>query len=152
MTDPTNPEGTQPPAYTPPPATEAPVYAQPPADQPQAYAAAPPPAPAYAQPAPSAPGKTLGIVGLILAIIAPLIGLILSIVAFVQSRKAGLKNGPALAGIIVGAILTVVGIIVTIAIIAGLGVAAAQLVEWCAQYGSGVHEINGVPVTLDCGN
>jgi hypothetical protein len=60
------------------------------------------------------PGKTLGIVGLIVAIFANLIGLIISIIAFNQSKKAGFKNTPALAGIIVGAVLTALGIIIAI--------------------------------------
>ncbi len=57
------------------------------------------------------PGKTLGIVGLVLAIVAPLVGLIISIVARKQSREAGFDNGLAKAGVIVGAILTVLGLI-----------------------------------------
>jgi Ca2+/H+ antiporter len=60
------------------------------------------------------PGKTLGIVGLIVAIFANLIGLIISAIALNQSKKAGYKNTPALAGVIVGAILLVLGIIITI--------------------------------------
>ena len=67
------------------------------------------------------PGKTLGIVGLILAIFFNLIGLIVSAIALSQSKKAGFKNTPALAGVIVGAVLLVIGIIVSIII----GVAAA---------------------------
>jgi Ca2+/H+ antiporter len=69
------------------------------------------------------PGKTLGIVGLILAIFFNLIGLIISAVALSQSRKAGYKNTPALAGVIVGAVLLVIGIIVSIVV----GVAAASM-------------------------
>ena len=65
------------------------------------------------------PGKTLGIVGLILAIFFNLIGLIVSIIAFNQSKKAGYKNTPAKWGIIVGAVLLVVGIIVAAIAIAG---------------------------------
>lgn len=60
------------------------------------------------------PGKTLGIVGLIVAIFFNLIGLIISVIALNQSKTAGYTNGPAKAGIIVGAILLVVGIIVGI--------------------------------------
>ena len=58
-----------------------------------------------ATPQPAAdPGNTLGIVGLILAIIpcTSTIGLVLSIVAFVISRRAGFQNSKALAGIIIG--------------------------------------------------
>jgi hypothetical protein len=60
------------------------------------------------------PGKTLGIVGVILAILVPLVGLILSIVARNQSNKAGFKNTPATAGIIIGAIFVVLGVIFSI--------------------------------------
>ena len=72
----------------------------------------PTPAPAP-QPAPAGdfPGKTLGIVGLVLAIVAPLIGLIISVVANNQSKAAGFPNQLAKIGIIVGAILTVLGLI-----------------------------------------
>lgn len=56
-------------------------------------------------------GKTLGIVGLVLAILAPLIGLIVSIIARNQSKAAGVENGPAKAGIIVSIILLVLGVI-----------------------------------------
>ena len=66
------------------------------------------------------PGRTLGIVGLVLAIVAPLIGVIVSAVAFSQSKKAGYSNTLARVGIIVGAALTALGLIVTIiSIIAG---------------------------------
>ena len=57
------------------------------------------------------PGRTLGIVGLILAIIGSFVGLILSIIAFNQSKKAGFNNGLAKAGIIVGIITTVLSIV-----------------------------------------
>jgi len=60
------------------------------------------------------PGKTLGIVGLILAIFFNLIGLIISAVALSQSKAAGYKNTPAKAGVIVGAVLLGIGIIVGI--------------------------------------
>ncbi len=63
------------------------------------------------------PGKTLGLVGLILAIIpcTSTIGLILSIVGFVMSRKVGIQNQKAFAGIIIGAVWIVIGIIAQIA-------------------------------------
>jgi predicted cation transporter len=60
------------------------------------------------------PGKTLGIVGLVLAIVFNLVGLIISIIANQQSKAAGYKNTPAKIGIIVGAILLVLGIIISI--------------------------------------
>ena len=69
------------------------------------YQAVPPP------PAAQDPGRTLGIVGLILAFFCSLIGMIISIVAYRQSAQAGYKNNIALAGIIVGAALLVISLI-----------------------------------------
>jgi hypothetical protein len=68
------------------------------------------------QPAPGQdyPGKTLGVVGLVLAIFFNLIGLIISAVAYNQSKKAGYKNTPALVGLIIGAVLLALGIIFAI--------------------------------------
>ena len=69
------------------------------------------------------PGKTLGIVGFVLAFVAPLVGLILSIVARRQSTSAGFDNGLAKAGVIIGAVLTalsIIGIIIYIVAIAAV--------------------------------
>ncbi|WP_049829901.1 DUF4190 domain-containing protein [Arthrobacter sp. RIT-PI-e] len=90
------------------------------------------------------PGKSLGVAGLVLSILGPLslIGLILSIIAFVQSRKAGMKNNLALAGIIIGAILT-------IGLIALFVVGITTVVQTCAELGNGVHERNGITYTCD---
>lgn len=112
-------------------------------DSPMTDPAAPAPVPA---PAPAAaPGKTLGIVGLILAFLGPvsLVGLILSIVARSQSKKAGVTNTPATVGIIIGIIVLVVTIIFWV--VAGIG--AAALLSQCADLGPGVHDVNGVTVT-----
>lgn len=102
----------------------------------------------YGQPAEN-PGKTLGIVGLICSIIMPisLIGLILSIVAMVKSKKAGMSNGFALAGIIIGALFTVIGIILIIVIIAGV-VFTGQAFEFCQNTGPGIQEFQGQEI--DC--
>jgi preprotein translocase subunit SecG len=73
-------------------------------------------------PAPAAPtdypGKTLGIVALVLAFVFTLLGLILGIVANNQSKAAGVKNTPAKVAIILSVIFIVGGIL--IAIIAGV--------------------------------
>ena len=64
-------------------------------------------------PAPEArdPGRTLGIVGLILAFFCSLVGLIISIIAYRQSQQAGYKNNIAMAGIIVGSVSLVLALI-----------------------------------------
>ena len=115
--------------------------------------AAPPPMPAPAPGTPQAappgtdyPGKTLGIVGLILVFFTSVIGLIISAVALSQSKKAGYKNTPALVGVILGIISAVIGIIVAIVLIVG----AVGLANQCAELGDGVHEVNGVTIT--CGS
>lgn len=114
----------------------------------------PPAAPAYnAAPAPAAPGasfpgKTLGIVSIPVAIFFNLIGLILGIVALVQSRKAGYKNGPAVAGIIIGAVLIVVGIIVVIVVGATVASVASQAIEACRAVDfQGTVVVNGAEIT-----
>lgn len=108
-----------------------------------------PPPPAYQPAAPSDtfPGKGLGIAGLILAIFVPLIGLILSAVARSQSKKAGFKNGPATAGIIIGIILLVIGVIVTIVLIVSGVALFGGLTQVCAENGPGVWEVGGVTYT-----
>jgi hypothetical protein len=69
------------------------------------------------------PGNTLGIVGLILAIIpcTSTIGLVLSIVAYIISRRAGFTNSKALAGTIIGAAWLVIGLVLqlTMGLISG---------------------------------
>ncbi len=62
-------------------------------------------------PAGEDPGKTMGIVGLVLAIFCSLIGLIVSIIAYNKSKKAGFKNNIALAGIIVGIVSIVLAFV-----------------------------------------
>ncbi|WP_415854729.1 hypothetical protein [Sinomonas sp. G460-2] len=103
------------------------------------------PAAAYA-PQPI-PGKTLGIISIILPFVGlGLIGLILGIVGKVQAKKAEYKNTPAVVGIVLGAISVVVGLIVTITIIAGITAVAQQ----CQQLGPGIHKQGGVTIT--CGS
>lgn len=124
----TDPSGTP---YTPPPA----------------YPSAPSAGPGAPVPGAPVPGKTLGIVALIVAFFFNLIGLILGIIALVQSRKAGVKNLPAVWAIIVGAVLLVVGIIVAIVVFVGLFSVGADLYERCLELGAGTHTIDGVTVT-----
>ena len=102
----------------------------------------PPAAPAYSAPA-AVPGKTLGIVALILSFFFQLIALILGIVALSQSRKVGEKNTPALVAII----LSIVFGIVWLAIVGGLIAGGFALFGQCAELGPGVHEVGSVTYT-----
>lgn len=137
----------QPPAYTP-PAQSAPPAAAPSAPgyaTPAAPGYAAPAAPGYAAPAAPVPGKGLAIAGLILAIVFPLIGMIISLVARSKLKKAGAPTTLATAGFWIGLALTVIGIIVSIII----GVTFANLFSICEQLGSGVWNVDGV--TYTCG-
>src|SRR5688572_12916182 len=57
------------------------------------------------------PGKTLGIVGLVLVFFTVVIGLILSHIALAQSKKAGYSNTPAKVGVILGWIFVGIGLL-----------------------------------------
>ena len=63
------------------------------------------------------PGRALGIVGLVLAFFLNVVGLIVSIVAYSQSRKAGRSNGFAVAGIVVAVLEILIGAVIGIALI-----------------------------------
>jgi succinate dehydrogenase/fumarate reductase cytochrome b subunit len=95
------------------------------------------------------PGKTLGIVGLILAIFFSLIGLIVSIVARSQSKKAGFKNTPATIGIIIGIVLFVIQVFIVVGlIVAGISVFNSE----CRSLGSGTHTYSsgGTTSSISC--
>ena len=62
----------------------------------------------YGEPAPKTPA--IAIVGLILAFILPPVGLILSLVAISRARRAGSGRGLAIGGIVVGTLLTILGL------------------------------------------
>lgn len=106
-------------------------------------APAPTPAPV---PAPTSDGKTLGIVGLVLAFVFALAGLIVSIIARSQSKKAGVPNTPATVGLVLS-IIFLIGQIVTIIL---LTTVFASLLNACADLPPGVYTLeNGG--TLTCG-
>lgn len=148
-----------------PPVPETPQPIQPPAGypgaapagypaQPAGYpGAAPVPAAAYGQ-APASTGTPgLAIAGLILAFVAPLIGLILSLVARSKVKKTGSSGkGLTLAGIIVGALGTLAGVIWIVAII--FLVAKTPTVDTGALERDIVSQYSdaGYTVTADCPN
>jgi len=128
--------------------TDATPTPDPVAPQPVTPQAATPPQYA-AQPAPGAviPGKTLGIVALVLSFLGGLsvVGIILGFVARSQSKAAGYPNGPAKAAIIVGFIVLALFVIAMII----LAVVTTALVGACAELGTGVWEVDGT--TYTCG-
>lgn len=86
-------------------------------------------------------GKTLGIVGLILAFFIAPVGLILSIVGVVKSKNSGHTNVPAILGIIFSVIIGIIG---TVVILGAIG-----LYQICEQYGPGTHYIDGAAYTCE---
>lgn len=109
------------------------------------YPQTPYPQTPYAQAPAVDPGRTLGVVGLVLAFLANVVGLVVSVVAFRRSKRAGFRNGLALAGIVVGGLSTAAMII---AIAVG-GVALGGVAKKCQELGPGTHVVNGV--TYTCG-
>ena len=80
----------------------------------------PPPPPGYpGQPAGQDPGRTLGIVGLVLSILglgcglSAVAGVIVSAIGLNKSKAAGYKNTLALVGLILGVVFIVLGFIIT---------------------------------------
>jgi hypothetical protein len=92
------------------------------------------------------PGRGLGIAGLVLAFLIPPLGLILSIVAKVQSSKAGVRNGVATAGIIVSIVVMILWIV---GIVLGSTLLFGGIIQACAELGPGVWNVGGV--TYTCG-
>ncbi|MBP7807056.1 hypothetical protein KA047_01025 [Candidatus Saccharibacteria bacterium] len=128
VTSPTQPE-------TPPAEPTAPEAPSPPPTQ------SPSPAPATD----TDPGKTLAIIGLVLVLVFPLVGLILSIIAKVKSSKAGFKNGIAVAGIVLNGLSIIVGILAVILII----LASSKGIQTLAADTEAVADINNQYAALE---
>ena len=139
-----SPSDGQPPVPPAPDAVRVPPVAPP---APDANAASAPayaqPTPAYAQPVAVNPGRTLGIVGFILAFFVSPAGIIVSAIGLSKSRKSGNKNGLALAGLILSIVFFIVAIVVSVLLVG----AAVALLNQCTELGGGVQQINGVTVT-----
>jgi hypothetical protein len=83
------------------------------------------------------PGVGLGIIGLVVDFLLAPLGLILSIVAKVQSNRAGVKNGIATAGIVLGIVFTIGQAILAIVIIA----VTIRGFSACDRLGNGSHVV-----------
>jgi hypothetical protein len=62
------------------------------------------------------PGKALGIWALVMSFLIPVVGLVLGIVALQQSRRAGVPNPLAIAGIVISTVYIVAAVVTTVAI------------------------------------
>lgn len=95
---------------------------------------------------PPAPGAGLAIAGIIIDFFISPLGLILSIIAKVQAKKAGVRSPAATVGIVLGIVFLVIGVVVTISLVAVFSGIASE----CAQLGPGVHHIGAT--TYTCGS
>ena len=91
------------------------------------------------------PGKALGIVGFVLSLVGglSLVGLILSWIALVQSRRAGSRNRLAVAGVVIGA----AGVLLTLVVLAVSIPTLVGVVETCRELGLGVHQVGNATYT-----
>jgi hypothetical protein len=101
--------------------------------------------PSSVAPDASPPGRTLGIVGFALSfiVLTNLVGLVLSILALVMGRRAGYRNGFAIAGIVIASVSLLLCVLALATVVPAL-VDAAQT---CERLGDGVHEIGNATYT-----
>ncbi|MBL7500475.1 hypothetical protein I6A84_31685 [Frankia sp. CNm7] len=67
------------------------------------------------------PGRAFGIWSFVLSFFVPVLALIFGIIALLQSRRAGMANRLAIAGIVISVVLIVTGMIIWISIAAAGG-------------------------------
>lgn len=155
MSTPVPPPYSTPDQPVPPPGRPGPTpgaaYPAPGAAYPTPGAAYPAPGGAYpapGAPSPAQPSATLAIAGLVTSVLGctALVGLVLSIVALVRVRRGTASGrGLAIAGIVVGALWLVVGLVAAFGF-TGLFVGIFQT---CAELGDGVHQVDGVTYTCN---
>ena len=95
--------------------------------------------------APHNPGRVLGIVGFVLSFFffLNIAGLVLSIVGLVKSKRARLRNGFAIAGIVIAS----VGIMISIVVAAFTVPLLVDAGQTCARLGNGVHQVGNATYT-----
>lgn len=124
-----------------PPPTSPPQQPVPPPQYPAQGYQQPQPMPGYPNYPPQTqnPGQGMAIAGLIVGFFAPIVGVVLCIIAMNKSKNSGQSNGLAIAGLILSIIFFVVQAIVgTIFLLGIIGLAQA-----CSELGPGVHYIDG---------
>lgn len=92
------------------------------------------------------PGRTMGVVGIVLAFLLPLIGLVVSIKANLKSKKAGHKNSLARAGIVIATIMTILSLVFA----AYFVLTVNKTIKFCNENGPGIHTTeDGLTITCD---
>lgn len=91
------------------------------------------------------PGRKLGVAGLILAMVLGIVGVVVSVIALIQSSRVRRRNPAAIAGIVLGVLTTVVfGLVLSFVLQSFAG-----NVGPCAGREPGIYEGGGV--TFECG-
>jgi uncharacterized membrane protein len=90
-------------------------------------------------------GRSLGIAGFVMSFFAMvnIVGLVLCIVALRQSKRAGHKNGFALAGLV----LSIVGILALGIIVSLIAPTLIHAAQDCARLGTGTHIVGNSVLT-----
>lgn len=96
------------------------------------------------------PFRAFGILGFVLAFFAVLnfAGFVISIIALVRSKRAGFRNGFALAGLVISSL----GILATLLIVGVFGYALIDAAQTCARLGDGVHTVGTATYTCSPGS
>jgi len=90
--------------------------------------------------------RTLGVAGLVLAVVFWPLGIALSIVAIVGSRRTGRVSRAAILGLVVGILAFAATVTLAVVIATGLG----SLADRCAQFGPGEYVFDDGS-SLSCG-
>lgn len=89
------------------------------------------------------PGRVLGIVSIVASLALGLLGILLGVLAYRSSRDAGFSNTPAMIGMILGVVTTVLLALQLFLIFSNMGIAGA-----CAGLEPGIHTLdNGTTVS-----
>ena len=95
-------------------------------------------------------GRTYAVAGIITSVVGfAMIGLILSVIGLMKSKKNGRKNGLAIFGIALGVVLFILGTIFAIWLLLLAYDSMKGIVERCEELGPGTHKVGNA--TYECG-
>ena len=98
------------------------------------------------------PGHLLALIGILVSVFGfASVGTVLSVVAYVKSKNAGFKNTLAIWGIVVGAVLFILGTLAVIAFGYFFIEIFGGIMQKCSELGPGTHVIDGTTYTCDSG-
>lgn len=116
----------------------------------------PQPTDPLAPPLTPVPGEGLSVAGFIVSLVSLLlnfvtfgvmaiVGLVLSIIGYVKTKRAGRPSGLGLAGIII----SIASMVITFAFFIFAAFSGIQLIQKCGELGPGMHNNGGFTITCD---